>query len=195
MSRTRLALLALSTALVFSSVPSVSQAQTLSEIFAARRAARAEANNTADTKAKKADASTKKKLADKKAKADKPNPRDLYILSQLYRASGQTTQAVATIQKLLNANPDSVEYLLAALGILNDGNQRDAARPFADRLLAVAPNDYRVVSAVAQFECQAGHPDRGRIAPRPRESTRRHRRRHQGLERPCRGDRLARRHP
>lgn len=71
MSRTRLALLALSTALAFSSVPSVSQAQTLSEIFAARRAARAEANAAADTKTKRADASTRKKVADKKAKADK----------------------------------------------------------------------------------------------------------------------------
>ncbi|QEL20008.1 tetratricopeptide repeat protein [Limnoglobus roseus] len=99
-------------------------------------------------------------LEEMTAKADKSSARDLYNLSQLYRAAGQTTQAVGAIQKLLNTNPDNVEYLLAALGILNDAQQRDAAQPFADRLLAVAPNDFRVVSAVAHFECQRGHPDR-----------------------------------
>lgn len=95
-------------------------------------------------------------LEDLTTTAGKPNPRDAYILSQLYRAAGKPTEAVGVLQKLLNVNPDNVEYLLAALGVLNDANQRDAAGPFAERLLAVAPNDFRVVSAVARFESQRG---------------------------------------
>jgi tetratricopeptide (TPR) repeat protein len=88
------------------------------------------------------------------------NPRDSLALGQLYQAAGRTADAVQVVQKLLNENPDNVEFLLAALTILADSNKRDAAKPFADRLLAVAPTDYRSLAAVARYACEGGDADR-----------------------------------
>lgn len=86
--------------------------------------------------------------------------QDALALIGIYRDSGRTEDAVKVLQSLLNAQPDNVEYLLLALNILNSSQQPKAAQPFAERVLGIAPNDYRVVAAVARYECQSGRHDR-----------------------------------
>lgn len=94
------------------------------------------------------------------AEPSREQSRDAFALVQVYQAAGRTDDAVKAIQGLLNAQPENVDYLLAALGILNAANQPAAAEPFARRLLAAAPNDYRVIAAAARLECQRGQVDR-----------------------------------
>lgn len=94
------------------------------------------------------------------AEPTREQPRDAFALVQIYQTAGRADEAVQAIQRLLNANPENVEYLLAALGILDSAKQLTEAAPFAARLLALAPNDYRAIAAAARFECARGGFDR-----------------------------------
>jgi predicted Zn-dependent protease len=92
---------------------------------------------------------------------DGKSPRDGFALIRLYRAAGRTDAAVERLNALLARDPSNLDFLLAGLGILVEAGRFEKAKPFADRLLAVAPAEYRVVSGVARYECAAGRPDRG----------------------------------
>jgi len=97
------------------------------------------------------------------------SPKDLYTLSQLYRASGNRVESRKCLQILLNPEPvapnqpqkpKNLYYLTAALEeLVDDQNYKDAA-PFAEALMRDYPGEFRAVSAVARFECKAGHPER-----------------------------------
>jgi predicted Zn-dependent protease len=86
--------------------------------------------------------------------------QDALALARLQRTAGRTDDAVRTIQELVNEQPDQADYLLAALDLLIDANRIDMAGPFAERLLAAAPNDARALAAAARYECRRGQVDR-----------------------------------
>lgn len=88
------------------------------------------------------------------------SPRDMFILSQAYRAGEKTNEAVNCLQMLLNRDPTNVEYLIVAMEVLIEGNQYDAAKAFAERLLVRGPNDSRIVTSVANYYCKAGQYER-----------------------------------
>jgi cellulose synthase operon protein C len=90
------------------------------------------------------------------AEPSREQRQDSFAHAKLLQSAGRTEAAAQAIQTLLNADPNNVDYLLAALGILNAADRLDAAEPFATRLLAAAPNDHRAVAAVALFECRRG---------------------------------------
>ncbi len=94
------------------------------------------------------------------AEPSREQRQDAFAHAKLLQAAGRSDAAAQAIQTLLNADPNNVEYLLAALGVLHAADRRDAAEPFATRLLAAAPTDHRAIAAVAAFECRRG--DAGR---------------------------------
>jgi tetratricopeptide (TPR) repeat protein len=84
------------------------------------------------------------------------NPRDTFGLVQALQANNNTAEAIAELQKLLNREPENVDYLLTALNILVESQQYDAAKPFIERIKGLAPTDFRVVALVARWECLRG---------------------------------------
>jgi tetratricopeptide (TPR) repeat protein len=89
--------------------------------------------------------------------------RDAYLLAQLYRAGGKRPESVQVLNQLLQADPKNLDYLVMALEELVEDGKHDAAGPFAERLLALHPTEFRAVAAVARAECRAGRPERAAV--------------------------------
>lgn len=89
------------------------------------------------------------------------SPRDGFLLAQVYRAAGNRQASAAMMNNLLKADPTNLDFHLFALEELVDAGQFPAAEAFAQRILVLAPTDFRAVTAVAKYECRAGRPDRG----------------------------------
>lgn len=86
--------------------------------------------------------------------------RDGFLLAQMYRAVGNRAASTAMMNQLLQADPKNLDYHLVALEELTEGGMLPQAEPFAQRLIALYPAEFRSVSAVAKYECAAGRPDR-----------------------------------
>jgi cellulose synthase operon protein C len=89
------------------------------------------------------------------------SPRDAYLLAQVYRTAGNRKGAVSVLNNLLQADPKNLDYHIMALEELTEMGQLASAEPFAQRLLALYPTDFRALRAVAIAECKAGRPERG----------------------------------
>jgi tetratricopeptide (TPR) repeat protein len=88
------------------------------------------------------------------------SPRDAYLLAQVYRAAGHRKACIQVLNELLQADGKNLDYLVMALNELAEDGNFDLARQFADRLLALYPNEFRALAPVARFECRAGNADR-----------------------------------
>jgi tetratricopeptide (TPR) repeat protein len=98
------------------------------------------------------------------------NPKDRFLLSQLYRtaasletdsnAQEHRAQARRMLQELIKADPKNTEYYVAALDEATEPEDQEFAKQCAGYLIANHKNDFRVVQAVARYECRAEHPDR-----------------------------------
>ncbi|HUR52696.1 MAG TPA: hypothetical protein VMZ71_01100, partial [Gemmataceae bacterium] len=88
------------------------------------------------------------------------SPRDLFNLSQLYRAAGNAEKSQACLQTLLNSDGNNIYYLIAALEEICKTKDFQRAEAFASRLRSLYPGEFRAVSAVARYECKAGRPER-----------------------------------
>ncbi|CAN5269023.1 hypothetical protein BH11PLA2_BH11PLA2_12360 [soil metagenome] len=84
------------------------------------------------------------------------SPKDAFSLCRLYNSAGQPAAAVEKLKVLLASDPGNVDYLLAGLDVLMEAKQLDAAKGFADRLLQLAPGEYRVIAAVSRFKTLNG---------------------------------------
>lgn len=91
---------------------------------------------------------------------DGQHSKDGYLLTQLYRMAHRHREARLLLNKLLAADPGNLDYLLAGLDILLESNEMTDAVGFAKRLLEMYPAEFRVVAAVARFECRAGRPEK-----------------------------------
>jgi tetratricopeptide (TPR) repeat protein len=90
-------------------------------------------------------------------------PADLYALAQLYRAGGDRPNSRRVLMLLLKrgpADPSYPFYLTAALEELLEDGDLERAETFAKELRANRANDFKSLSALARFECLAGHPDK-----------------------------------
>ena len=98
------------------------------------------------------------------------NPRDRFLLAQLYRTSaGYRSDARAgefraksrvILQELITADRNNPEYYVAALDEMTEPQDQEFARKCADDLIAKYKTDIRVVQAVARYECRAGQPEK-----------------------------------
>ncbi|MCE9563001.1 MAG: tetratricopeptide repeat protein [Planctomycetes bacterium] len=98
------------------------------------------------------------------------SPKDLFTLSQLYRAAGNRAESRKCLQILLNLEetpttpgkqkPKNMYFLIAALEELVEDQTFDAAEKFAASLMYSYSGEFRAVAAVARYECKAGHPER-----------------------------------
>lgn len=88
------------------------------------------------------------------------SPRDLYHLSQVYRANGNRLDSRKCLQSLLNRDQDNMYFLVAALEELTEDGNTAGAEPFANKLRLKFPGEFRAIAAVARFECKVGRPDR-----------------------------------
>ena len=96
------------------------------------------------------------------------NPRDKFLLAQVYRTSAarSTPERAAAnrlngrrlLQELIKDDPRNVEYYVAALDEATEEADRAFAEKCATYLLANHPADFRVIQSVARFECRAGRP-------------------------------------
>lgn len=86
--------------------------------------------------------------------------RDGFLLAQMYRATGNRKASTAMMNQLLQADPRNLDYHLVALEELTELGQLAEAEPFAQRLTALYPNEFRAVSAVARYECKSDRPER-----------------------------------
>jgi tetratricopeptide (TPR) repeat protein len=86
--------------------------------------------------------------------------RDLYHLSQVYRAAGNRVESRKCLQILLKRDPDNIYFLVAGLEELTEEGNFAVAEDFANRLRQKYPGEYRAVGAVARYECKAGRPER-----------------------------------
>lgn len=87
------------------------------------------------------------------------SPKDLYTLSQLYRAAGNRPESRKCLQILLNAEPQNIYYLISALEESVDTQELSQARAFAEKLLRHHPGEFQAVAAVARYECAADRPE------------------------------------
>jgi tetratricopeptide (TPR) repeat protein len=85
--------------------------------------------------------------------------KDLYNLSQLYRAAGNRTESRKCLQILLNAEPENIYYLVAALEESVDNQELAQAKTFAEKLMRHHSGEFRAIAAVARYECRAGSPE------------------------------------
>lgn len=85
------------------------------------------------------------------------SPKDAFSLCRIYRAAGRSDDAVAQLRLLLQADPGNLDYLLAGLDVLMEAKQPDAAKGFAERLIQLGGMEYRVIAAVAKYECLCGN--------------------------------------
>jgi tetratricopeptide (TPR) repeat protein len=88
------------------------------------------------------------------------SPRDLYALSQLYRAAGNRAESRKCLQTLLDSDKNNIYYLTFAVEELVEDQNFGAAEQFAKVLLQNHPGEFAAVAAVARFECRAGRPER-----------------------------------
>ena len=91
---------------------------------------------------------------------DTQSPRDGFLLAQMYRAVGNRSASTGMMNQLLRADPKNLDYHLVALDELTEAGMLKEAEPFAQRLTALYPTEFRSVSAVAKFESAVGRPDR-----------------------------------
>ena len=98
----------------------------------------------------------------KELAAETKSPRDEFLLARLYRASGDRTASIATLNRLLQSDPKNLEFNLAAVEDFAEAGAFEAGEPVVQRLLSTYPTDFRVLSAAARFECQAGQPEKAR---------------------------------
>jgi tetratricopeptide (TPR) repeat protein len=89
-------------------------------------------------------------------------PKDLYDLGQLYRSMGRRADRRRCLQILLNADPDNLHYLVAALEELLEAEDYAAAETFAMRLQMRHSDDYRAISALAHYWSRVGQGDKAR---------------------------------
>jgi tetratricopeptide (TPR) repeat protein len=87
------------------------------------------------------------------------SPKDLYNLSQLYRAAGNRVESRKCLQILLNTEPQNLYYLVAALEESVDTQELAQAQAFAEKLLRYHAGEFRAVASVARYECAAGRPE------------------------------------
>lgn len=88
------------------------------------------------------------------------SPKDLFNLSQLYRAAGLRKDSRLCLNKLLGEDGNNLYYLVSALEELTEDNDFATADAFANRLRSLYPGEFRAVAAVARYECKAGRPER-----------------------------------
>ncbi|HET6575607.1 MAG TPA: tetratricopeptide repeat protein [Fimbriiglobus sp.] len=88
------------------------------------------------------------------------SPRDAFLLAQVYRASNNRTASQKVLNKLLEADPKNLDYLVMGLEDVTEQGDFPAAEPFAKHLLVYHPGEYRAIAAVARYECTAGRPEK-----------------------------------
>lgn len=88
------------------------------------------------------------------------SPRDLFNLAQLHRVAGNRKESRECLNALLRTDAQNLYYLTAALEELTEDRSLAAGAAFADRLKSRFAGEFRAVSAVARYECKAGHPER-----------------------------------
>lgn len=103
--------------------------------------------------------------------AETKNPRDKFLLAQLYRtaavraddktATENRKRARGLIQELIRQDPNNTEYYVAALEEMTEPADQELADRCAKFLIEKHRADFRVVQAVARYECRAGRPDDG----------------------------------
>lgn len=76
------------------------------------------------------------------------SPKDLYNLSQLYCAAGNRVESRRCLQLLLNAEPENIYYLVAALEESVDNQEIAQARTFAEKLMRHHTGEFRAMAAV-----------------------------------------------
>ncbi len=86
------------------------------------------------------------------------SPKDLYRLSQLYRATGNRVESRKCLQVLLNSDPTNIYYLISAIDELIEDRNFEAANAFSEILMREYPGEFRAVATVARYQCRAGHP-------------------------------------
>jgi tetratricopeptide (TPR) repeat protein len=91
------------------------------------------------------------------------SPRDAFLLAQVYRASGNRKASTQVLNELLQADPDNLDYLVMGLEEVAELGEFQAAEPFAQRLLARHPGEFRAIAAVARYECKAGRPEKALV--------------------------------
>ena len=87
------------------------------------------------------------------------SPKDLFNLSQLYRAAGNREESRKCLQILLNADQNNIYYLIAALEETVGNQELQDAKAFAEKLMRHHAGEFRAVAAVTRYECAAGRPE------------------------------------
>jgi tetratricopeptide (TPR) repeat protein len=87
------------------------------------------------------------------------SPKDLFNLSQLYRAAGNRKESRECLQLLLDADAQNLYYLVAALEESTDNHEFAQAKAFAEKLLRHHTGEFRAIAAIARYECAAGRPE------------------------------------
>jgi len=91
------------------------------------------------------------------------SPRDLFNLAQLYRVAGKPMESRECLNKLLQADPDNLYYLVTALEILMEAEDYSSAAGFAERLRVRHGGEFRALSAVCRYEAKAGRAERSLV--------------------------------
>ena len=84
--------------------------------------------------------------------------RIFYNLSH-YRRRQSRPESRRCLQLLLNAEPENIYYLVAALEESVDNQEIAQARTFAEKLMRHHTGEFRAMAAVARYECRAGSPE------------------------------------
>jgi tetratricopeptide (TPR) repeat protein len=90
------------------------------------------------------------------------SPKDLYKLSQLYRAAGNRVASRTCLQQLLNdpANKANLYFLVAAVEEVTEEGNVKSGESWCAYLLTHHPGEFRAIAAAARFECTAGRPEK-----------------------------------
>lgn len=86
--------------------------------------------------------------------------KDLFTLSQLYRAAGNRAESRKCLQILLQLDNRNIYYLTTALEELVEDQNFESAKAFAEVLSKEHGGEFGAVAAVARYECKAGHPEK-----------------------------------
>lgn len=95
-----------------------------------------------------------------KAVALNQSPKDIFNLAQLQRIAGRAAESRASLNRLLQLDPDNLYYLITALEILVAAEDYTSASNFAERLRLRHGGEFRAVAAVARYEALAGRAER-----------------------------------
>ena len=87
------------------------------------------------------------------------SPKDLFNLSQLYRAAGNRAESRRCLVALLQVDNKNIYYLISAVEECVDNQEFAEAKAFADQLILYHMGEFRAVVAVARYECKAGRPE------------------------------------